>query len=55
MPVKRKKAEKPHIDDAIIKGMIDKKAKNIVSIDFSKFQNTMFSRFIICMVRRVHS
>ncbi len=48
MPVKRKKAEKFDIADCIAKGMIEKKAKNIVSIDFSKFQNTMFSRFVIC-------
>jgi len=48
MPVKRKKAEKPQVEDFIIKGMIEKKAKNIVSLDFSKFQNTMFSKFIIC-------
>ncbi|HOY32390.1 MAG TPA: ribosome silencing factor [Bacteroidales bacterium] len=48
MPVKRKKAEKPDIAECIAKGMIEKKAKNIVSIDFSTLQNTLFSRFVIC-------
>jgi len=48
MPVKRKKAEDSQLADCIAQGMIDKKAKDIVSVNFSKFQNPMFSQFVIC-------
>ncbi len=48
MPVKRRNTENIQLADAIAKGMIDKKAVNVVSVDFSKFHNTLFSKFVIC-------
>lgn len=48
MPRKRKAPEETQLAEIIAKGMIEKKAKNIVSIDFSNITNAMFSKFIIC-------
>ncbi len=48
MPRKRKTSEDLQLANAVAKGMAEKKAKNIVSIDFSSIQNTLFSKFVIC-------
>jgi len=48
MPRKKKITEEALLADIIANSMIEKKAKNVVSLDFSKFQNTLFSRFVIC-------
>jgi len=48
MPRKKKITEESLLADIIANSMIEKKAKNVVSLDFSKFQNTLFSRFVIC-------
>jgi len=48
MPVKKKSKEVPEITDVIVKGMLEKKGKEIMTIDFSSVQNTIFKGFVIC-------
>jgi ribosome-associated protein len=48
MPVKKKIKEEAEITDVIIEGMLEKKGEKIVSIDFSKIQNSLFKGFVIC-------
>jgi len=48
MPRKRKISVEKQLAEVIALGMQEKKAKNIVSIDFSNIQNTLFSNFVIC-------
>ncbi|MEI6123758.1 MAG: ribosome silencing factor [Bacteroidota bacterium] len=48
MPAKKKLKEIPEITDVIVKGMIEKKGKDILAIDFSSIQNTLFKGFVIC-------
>ena len=48
MPVKKKIKEVPEITDVIVRGMLEKKGQDIMSIDFSSIQNAFFKGFVIC-------
>lgn len=48
MPVKKTTNQTKKLAETIISGMQDSKAKNIVSMDLSKIQNSVCKYFIIC-------
>lgn len=47
MPVKKKKAQEK-LTDIAVRGMIEKKGQDIVTIDFSKIPNAICTHFVIC-------
>ncbi len=48
MPVKKTSTQSKKLAEAVISGMQDYKAKDIVSLDLSKVKNSVCKYFIIC-------
>jgi ribosome-associated protein len=48
MPRKKAKSESLILAETIIDGILDKKGKNVISLDLSKVNNSICNFFIIC-------